>query len=289
MATLRNVSLSLLALVLFSSAAFAAQFPPVAGGSGAAKTGTITGQFLTTAGAPLAEGMVYLFSDAVGPPPSRDKYWRVPDFMDTLDGDGKFTLTVPEGKYYLGATKRLSGKPIGPPQEGDLFAISTDDKGAPRLYTVKAEGRLDLGKMATAIPFHRDVVTHGKGITAVEGLILDADGKPVPDALVFAFVSAAAVGRPLYASDMTGKDGKFILRVNDAGKYFLKVRSVYGGGPPVKGEMIGDYGEKEPVAVTLVKGDRVTGIVIKVRRFPGRGPQGEKDNVKPGGDRQQGR
>ncbi len=260
---------------------------PRSGGREGVKTGTLAGQFLTTTGVPLAGGMVYLFNDAVGPPPSRDKYWRVPDFMDTLDGDGKFSLTVPQGKYYLGATKRVSGKSIGPPQEGDLFAISADDKGTPRLYTVKEDSRQDVGKMATAVPFHREGVSYGVGVTSVEGVILDADGKPVADALVFAFVSAAAVGRPLYASDTTGKDGKFILRVSDAGKYFLKVRSVYGGGPPVKGEMIGDYGEKEPVAVTLIKGDRVTGVVIKVRRFPGRGPIGERDSVKPGGEGQQ--
>jgi hypothetical protein len=48
---------------------------------------------------------------------------------------------------------------------------------------------------------------------------------------------------------------------------------MYGGGPPVAGEIIGNYGEKEPLAVSVQKGDRLTGLTIKVRKFPGRGPQ----------------
>ena len=120
------------------------------------------------------------------------------------------------------------------------------------------------------------LVNYGKGITAIEGIILDSEGKPVEGAYVFAFVSPATVGRPLFTSDPTSKDGRFILRVHDSGTYYLKARSSYGGGPPVPGESIGNYGEKEPVAVTVDKGDRLSGFVIKMRKFAGRGPQAGK-------------
>jgi hypothetical protein len=239
----------------------------------AVKTGTVSGQLLTTGGEPLAGGMVYFFNDAVGPPPAHEKYWRVPDFMKPLDNEGRFTVVLPEGRYYMGATKRLSGRLAGPPRDGDYYFISTDDKGVPVIYSVKNNAQTDLGKIAKAIPFKSSTVDYGKGVTAIEGVILDGEGKPVESALVLAFVSAATVGRPLFTSDHTGKDGKFILRVHDSGTYYLKVRSVYGGGPPVAGEIIGTFGEKEPLAVSVQKGARVTGLIIRVKKFPGRGPQ----------------
>jgi len=263
------------AVLMALCVAFAARAAdPPAVGTNTLKTGTLSGQILTTGGTPLAGGMVHFFNDAAGPPPSQDKYWRVPDFMQALDSDGRFTVVLPEGNYYLGAIKRVSGKTVGPPREGDYFYISADGKGLPKAYSIKGTAQVDLGRMAKAFPFKSSTVNYGNGITAIGGTVLDMEGKPVENAFVFAFVSAAAVGRPLFASDPTGRDGKFILRVSDGGTYFLRARSVYGGGPPVAGEIIGEYGEKEPVAVTVNKGDRLSGFVIKVRKFTGRGPQG---------------
>ena len=243
-------------------------------------TGTVSGQLLSRTGEPLAGGMVYFFSEVLGPPPSQDKYMRVPDFMEGIGSEGRFTVVLPAGTYYMGGTKRLSGKPIGPPQDGDWFFLMADETGAPKSFHLAAGGMLDLGRVAQAIPFRKSVFTNAKGVTAIEGVILDTNGKPVEDALVFAFLSSSTVGRPLFASDATGKDGRFVLRVHDGGTFFLKVRSVYGGGPPSAGETIGDYGEKEPVSVTVAKGERRTGLTIKVRTFPGRGPKGS-EKVRP--------
>lgn len=246
---------------------------PSADRPAADKAGSISGQLLTSKGEPLAGGTVYFFDPTVGPPPAHEKYWRVPDFMKRLDNEGKFIMTLPEGQYYMGATRKLIGKSVGPPREGDYFFISADDKGTPITYNVRSNTPIDLGKIAKAVPFKSNTVNYGKGITAFEGIVLDDEGKPVESVFVFAFVSATKVGRPLFTSDPTGKDGKFILRVHDGGKYYLKVRSMYGGGPPVAGEIIGNYGEKEPLAVSVQKEDRLTGLTIKVRKFPGRGPQ----------------
>lgn len=237
------------------------------------KSGTVTGQLASTEGVPLAEGVAHFFNDASGPPPSQDRYWRVPDFMRRLDRDGRFTVQLPEGRYYFGAIKRLSGANVGPPRQGDLFFISADAQGMPKAYDVKAGQHLELGRLPGAVPFRGLAAGYGSGITAIEGSVLDAEGRPVENAHVFAFVSAAAVGRPLFVAEPTGKDGKFILRVADGGSYFLKVRSAYGGGPPVAGETVGSFGEKAPAAVTVKKGERVRNIVITVVKFAGRGPQ----------------
>lgn len=279
MGNLRKLVSAVLMMFCFAVAIRAADLP--AAGTTTLKTGTLSGQIFTTGGVPLAGGMVHFFNDAAGPPPSQVKYWRVPDFMQVLDNDGRFTVVLPEGKYYLGAIKRESGKTVGPPREGDLFYISADGDGTPTAYSIKGTAQVDLGRMAKAMPFKSSTVNYGKGITAIEGTVLTMDGKPVENAFVFGFISAAAVGRPLFASDPTGKDGTFILRVSDGGKYFLKARSGYGGGPPVAGEFVGEFGEKEPVAVTVNRGERLSGLAIKVRKFGGRGPRGAVINKAP--------
>jgi len=234
------------------------------------KTGTISGQLMTKGGSPLSGGQAFFFNNASGPPPSADKYWRIPDYVTRIDEQGKFSLNLPEGTYYLGAIKRISGEKIGPPKEGDYFFASMDDKGLPKSYLVKRGMKNDIGTISEAIPFQKSVSKPGTEITAVEGTILDTEGNPVVGALVFAYTSPTMVGKPLFASERTGKDGHYTLRVYDNGNYYLRVRSVYGGGPPAIGEIIGFYGEKEPIAVSTRKGEKMQGVNILVRRFYGK-------------------
>jgi len=234
------------------------------------KTGTITGQLMTKGGAPLSGGQAFFFNDASGPPPSAEKYWRIPDYVTRIDDQGKFSLDLPEGTYYLGAIKRVSGEKIGPPREGDYFFASMDDKGLPKSYLVKNGRKNDIGTISEAIPFQKSASKPGAEITAVEGTILDTEGKPVEGALVFAYTAPTMVGKPLFASERTGKDGHYTLRVYDNGNYYLRVRSVYGGGPPAIGDIIGVYGEKDPIAVSTRKGEKVQGVNILVKRFYGK-------------------
>ncbi len=234
------------------------------------KTGTISGQIMTQGGAPMSEGMVFFFNAASGPPPSRQKYWRIPDSMANTDANGKFSAELRPGKYYLGAKKGASLKDIGPPRDGDLFYASEDEKGAPHAHVVETDKRTDIGVVSGATPFRRDLVKFGDGITAVEGVIIDPENKPVAGALVFAFITPTMVGRPLFTSEKTGEDGRYILRVYEGGEYYLKVRSEYGGGPPVPGEFIGLYGDSVPAGVKVRTGEIVRDINIKIKKFVGR-------------------
>jgi hypothetical protein len=235
------------------------------------KKGTLTGQIMIKGNGPMAGGMVFVFNDASGPPPSRDKYWRVPDNIVKINTEGRFSVDLPAGKYYLGAKKALTGKDIGPPQEGDLFYAFSGEKGMPQAYKVEEGKKTDVGVIAEATPFRRDLVKFDDGITAIEGVIIDGENKPVQGALVFAYIASSMLGRPLFASERTGKDGKFILRVHEGGSYYLRVRSLYGGGPPAAGEIIGAYGMTDPVAVTVKSGEKVKDVTINVKRFAGRG------------------
>lgn len=237
------------------------------------KTGAVTGTIMLKGAGPMAGGLVFLFNDASGPPPSPDRYWRVPDEIVPTNHEGKFTAELVAGRYYLGAIKRQSGQRIGPPEEGDFFFTSTDKGGKPKAYSIKKGETLDIGVVADAVPFKKSPAT--AGVTAIEGVVLGVDGKPVDGALVFAFLTPAMVGKPLFVSERTGKDGRYILRVHEGGKYYLKVRDVYGGGPPEAGNVIGGHGEKEPVGVVVKSGDAAKAIDITVIRFPGRGPKQE--------------
>ena len=235
------------------------------------KKGTLTGQIMIKGNGPMAGGKVFVFNDSSGPPPSRDKYWRVPDNIVRLDAEGRFSVDLPVGKYYLGAKKAMDGKDIGPPQEGDLFYAFSGEKGIPKVYNVEEGKKTDVGVIAEATPFRRELVKFSDGITAIEGVIIDDKNEPVQGALVFAYIAPSMVGRPLFASERTGKDGRYILRVHEGGSYYLRVRSLYGGGPPASGEIMGAYGMPEPVAVTVKSGEKVKDITIKVKRFAGRG------------------
>ncbi len=234
--------------------------------------GLITGQLFIKDGDPLSNGMVVFFNGTEGPPPDPNEYLRIPDEIGELDEEGKFLVELPIGKYYVGAIKRMSGEKIGPPLDGDYFFLKRDKKGAPQLYVIENGGTVDIGKVADAIPFKRMVPKAGTGIS---GTITDMKGVPIERAIVFAYLSETMTGLPPFTSYKTGKDGKYFIGMNKGGKYFLRVRDIYGGGPPVDGSLIGEYGEEEPAAVTVTLG-KVTGSVdIKIVRHFKPGPTNE--------------
>lgn len=251
------------------------------------KTATITGRLAAKSGAPLADAYVYLFNQAMGPAPDATKYWRVPDEIVQADQSGSFTAQIPHGTYYLGAIKRVTGKDVGPPVAGDYFLDISTENGHPRMYLFNRE-RIDVGLIDEGQPFNPATIADMKGVTAIEGKVVNADGKPAAGVSVFAFLSASMVGRPLFSSDKTGSDGKFLLRVAKGGTYFLKAREDYGGGPPKLGGLIGYYGEHAALPIGVASGKIVQGIKVVVSPFPGQGGkpvQGRQSPAMPPGMR----
>lgn len=236
------------------------------------RTGTLSGQFRIDAKAPMTDGMVYVYNLATGPAPSHDRYWRIPDFVEKLDGEGRFTLELPAGDYCIGAIKRSGATQIGPPQQGDFFLLALDDTKHPRKFAVAKGEKRDIGVVTGAQPYKAAAAA---GVTGIEGTILDLAGAPVEGAMVFAFLTPTIVGKPLFVSDRSGKDGKFLLRVHEGGTYYLKVRDNYGGGPPRGGSVL-DGNKEEPLhKVTVKTGEIAGGAVLKGKKFPGRGPNKE--------------
>lgn len=234
------------------------------------ETGHVSGKLLTREGVPMTGGLVYFFAGE-GPIPNPEEYWRVPDFVAEIKAQGDFSVELPEGEYYIGAIKRASGKTDnGPPSPGDMFYRSLEGNGLPKRHGVKKGENIEFGSIAEAVPFKG--LSGSKKISAISGRILKKNGKPVAGALVFAFQSEAMIGKPLFASYRTGKDGKYTLRVSEGGNYYLRVRDIYGGGPPAPGAVMGVFGGATAKAVAVKQGKIAKGIDITVDIFEGKGP-----------------
>ena len=265
---------SLIIFLLLSIAFAAEERPPAA----EVKTGAITGTIMITGAGPLKDGQVMLYDAAAGPPPMPFKYERTPDIAKELDAEGRFKVELPPGKYYLGAIKRLSNERIGPPQTGDYVFRSLDEKGNPKEYLVQSGIVLDIGTVSAAPLKPERLLSHAV-TTSIEGFVKGKGGKPVADAVVAAFVTPAMQGKPLFVSEKTGKDGKYVLRV-PPGTYYLRARNVFASGPPQEGQIVGYYGEGDAVPVAVKEGERKKGTNINVVLFPGRGPFSETNPQK---------
>ena len=251
--------------VLSASVSFAMDGP---------KNATMTGTFLIKAGQPMSGARLYVYNLGKGPAPSYDKYWRVPDHARILKDDGSFSIELPEGIYCLGAVQRLHGTSrIGPPENGDFLMFSSDDKGQPKKYQLKSGELLDAGAMSGARQIKTPFLV--SGTTAIEGSIQDAEGEAVEGVegvMAFAFLTPTIIGKPLYVSERSGKTGKFVLRLPEGGTYYIKIRDDFGGGPPQSGKVL-DGNREEPMTQVSVKtGETASVGIIKVKKFPGRGP-----------------
>jgi hypothetical protein len=240
--------------------------------------GWISGQMMIKDGGPMAGGIVVFFKADEGPVPDHERYFRIPNEVADLDKEGKFSIALPAGRYFMGAIKRKSGEQVGPPQDGDYFFMSQDAKGNPRAHTVKKDKNLDIGILSKAVPFRRMIPKDVSGIT---GVIRDVNGKQLKGAIVFAYVTNTMTGLPLFTSYRTGTDGKYLITVDKGGNYFLRVRDIYGGGPPVKGAIMGGYGQEKATSVNVKTGEITEGIDITVTRHLDMGPKMYKSrNVK---------
>jgi len=255
-----------LALALFSVAN-----APAAGTPANSANGRLFGQFMLTDKKPLANGRLFLYNKDMGPP-SSDRYSRVPDNITHLDNNGKFQFELEPGVYYLSAINVTADAPMGPPADGEPVYFKMDANGAIEPFVVTAGKDTDVGIISTSAPYRRTMAGSDKVATLVEGIIIDADDKPVEGAVVLADDKPGTQNKALFVSEKTGRDGRFKLHVHEGGQYFLRARGAYHGGMPEEGDIINFNDPKEQITVTLKKGETLSGITIKVKRQPQKGP-----------------
>lgn len=242
-------------------------------------TATVSGQVLIADNKPMPYGVVLLYDKLLGPPPSLGKYWRVPDHITSLEKDGRFLLELAEGTYYFQIAQKNPGAEIGPASEDEYLYFHGDADGNALPLIVGKGAGVKLGQLK-AFLWKPDMVRRDKGVTAVEGVVVDAEGKPVERAIVLAYYNSAGNGRPVFVSDRTDKNGRYQLRTSDGGAFFLKVRGVVGGGKPASGEYLSTTKEFEPVMVTLKKDEKLKGITLKVMKLSRPGAEAEDTEIR---------
>lgn len=234
---------------------------------------SLSGRIVLADGNPLPGGLLYLYNLKRGPLPSLDRYWRIPNQVLEINADGRFVSSqVPAGEYCIGAIKRAKSLQIGPPGPGDVFMLNLNDGGQPKTYLVNAGTGYDLGDIREVRQVSGSPNQPTKA-TALEGVITDNSGQPLEGVYAFAFAKAFVTGKPLFASEPSNSRGQFRLNLAEGGTYYLKARNDLGGGPPQAGLII-DGSKSEPlVQVSVTTGEISSGIVLKTRKFPGRGRQ----------------
>lgn len=267
---------SLIILCCFSNISLAQDNPagPPLPSTEGMKTGEICGQLIAKGGGSMEGGSVLLYSAEKGPPPNLASFLRVPNVIREVLPNGTFCVELPAGEYYLLAVKRNSGKKYGRPQKGDYW-FRFREKDSTELRKIRLlEGRhIDLGVLE-ALPRPGKKGLQFTNKTSITGSISDSEGNPVPNVAVFAFATPQMQGqKPLYVSDFTGTDGKYILKVSGDSTYYLMARDIMGGGQVQEGGLIGSYGGPEPLAITVKSGETVKGIEIRVARMRHRGPE----------------
>jgi hypothetical protein len=265
---MRLTSYLVLILAWMPLAALCAELPTERGGG-------IAGQIMIDDKRPMVDAVVLLFSDFSGPPPNPFKYWRIPDMGGGTDREGRFFIPLEDGTYYFMVAQKQANKEIGPPKESEYLYFHGDGSGNPLPVTVSEGRTVDLGRLKGAFFWTPAMSERAKGITAIEGVVVDTAGKPVANLAVFAFYSPETRRRPAFVSDRTDADGRYVLRVAEGGDYWLRARGVIGGGAPATGEHLNTTDDFEPQMVTLETGQKKTGVTIRVKVFEGIGSSGQ--------------
>ncbi len=231
--------------------------------AGEAEACQVSGTMKMQDGNPVADGTVLFFSEKAGPPPSVNKYMRTPENIAGTDSAGNYLVELPVGKYYIGVMKYMTEKWGGPPREGDLFFISRDETGGPKIYVIEVNSHIDIEPVPETAVYEK--MTAEKDITAIEGTVHDEYGNPVKDAVVFAHWTPAMDGLA-FVSGYTEEDGRYLIRVHKGGKYYLMAMGKFGSALPMSGMTLSADGKQVPAGINVNSGEmnREVDIIIEV-------------------------
>ena len=228
---------------------------------GNGKTGMI-GQIVNKAdGTPVAGAYVNIYPDTLS------NLLGPSQFISSPTGtDGRFTVEVPPGTFYVVARKRASGDPSGPLSPGDLYSEHQ------RVITTVIDGKLSVVDLTVApvkAPmFFKKAMVEQETTTGIRGILIDAAGNPVPGSFAVAYTNADVKRLPDYASTLSDSQGSFVIYLPEAGDYYLGAR-VHAWDMPHPGELYGKYGDDTPTPVSVTKDEFVTDIKIVLTPFTG--------------------
>ena len=234
---------------------------------GNGKTG-ISGQIsLRKTGQPVEGAYVNIYPDTISNLLGPSQYISTP-----TDAQGKYSLEVPPGTYYVVSRKRVSGQASGPLSPGDLFSDHQ------RVVTTVVEGKIarvdvDLAPMKAPM-FFKKATGELQTDTGIKGVLVDSTGKPVPGSFALAYTDPDIKRLPDYASTLSDSEGNFVIYLPQGGTYFLGAR-VHAWDMPRPGELYGKFGDPEPTPVAVADGAFIEGVTIVLTPFTGTYKEGK--------------
>jgi len=179
--------------------------------------------------------------------------------------DGIFRMDmVPEGRYFLIARKRGSGRGVGPMMKGDLISYY-------RFNPVRVEEGKEIEIVLPMVVKRLDRDINSTGAAGdrpgFEGVVTDTEGRPVQGMHVFAYLEPEmGHHKPAALSSITDEQGRYQIFLPAAGKYYVGARHEYGDNP-LPGEMYGHYEGTPDHGLTVESTRFLEGIGITVKRI----------------------
>jgi hypothetical protein len=180
------------------------------------------------------------------------------------DEQGRFTVKLPPGRYYVLARKRQGGGMYGPPGKDDHVGYlpgNPVEVKAGELTRVALETTTRIDQLEQLWP------AEGAGAGWFEGAVRNTAGAPVAGLYVLFYTDPALAGVPAFVAGPTDAAGRFKARAA-LGTFHLLARSALGG-PVEAGEWYG----KAVVAGGAGASASGAGIRIEVSRYPGPEPR----------------
>ncbi len=222
-------------------------------------------------------------------------------FSNSLGPEGRFRFDLDPGLYVVVARQRRSGTDMGPLEKGDLFCFPaanpikvTQDHTSkveipcyPRddleAFLVNADkdprGKRMLARRAASLaavqPFETAMAPIGtrKLVATISGQVQDISGRPRPGLFVCAYPANEPPFFQMYLIRMitnfmalTDDQGRYFLRLDRPGAYFLVVREKVGE-PPDSMEYYGLYEGTVTHSVIVANGDHVIDVDMKVEQI----------------------
>ena len=188
------------------------------------------------------------------------------------DAEGRYSLDLPPGTYYVVARKRMSGESTGPLAPGDFYSEHQ------RIVTSVIEGKVSLVDLPVvpmkAPMFFKKKVVERSTDTGIRGVLVDREGKPVPGGFAMAYSAPQMQRLPDHASTLSDAEGRFSLYLPEGGRYYLAGR-IHAWDMPSPGEPYGKFGGEAPKVVQVVTGSFVEGLKIEMAPFAGPYQQGK--------------
>ncbi len=217
---------------------------------------------VTYQGQPVSRAYVYVYTEASGG-------LMGPSYGEAMqtDRDGRFTINLPAGSYALVARRRADGARSGALAPGDLNAAYRGNPVRVEAGEILTLQEFSLATVDAAVHARRQSEgLFAKTETVLSGQVVDAEGVPVDDVYVFAYLDSRMVGKPVHMSAPSAADGRFELFLSDGGTYYVGARSSFGG-PLEPGEWVGTYDGRPDHGISVKHGVKEDLGVLTVREF----------------------